>query len=618
MTYKVNNLQKIDPQNHLKSDQSLSPELLSKNKGVIENLIPFFVMDNDKGRRIFFLTEFYNYVSDQFGIRRISEGSGLSNQRFILIEKNRIRIIDRNDVNSIITEKMNRSDHLKSFLNDIFKQWKKERTEDSLMFLKPFEGKIIEDSEDDAFAFFRNGYIWISKGKEEPEIIFSEDFPRSEFILESSIVKAEATGERELKPVAGHFEDLRKLSVETIENALINSEIYQFIRLTSGLPKFYFDEDESTLEAKRHTENLKQRFRSICSAIGFQVHGFKRESGNKAIIFVDEIIPEDNNREGRSGKSLICRFLLYWFGNDGRFKVIDGSNRRSDDRFGFSQVTKETKNILLNDVPPNYDLNEAFNAVTKDGVKIEQKKINSFMKYDLKVMITTNKTISGEGASFKDRMHEIELSSYFNDNWKPVNEFGHEFFNSAWSGEQWNLFNWFMIYCLALYLQEGLISYEPINLSKRKLINNSKFWKDARSMNLDSQELLRIYESDLQRRILNWENLTMIPRREIIALISEATETEEKTVKDHLNKSYLCFLQSKGLKVKSDSRKGQDNKSERVYIISNSPEEIRSILSEGSPDPTGETQEFTQNPEGKTLSGEEESEELFFSGKRGN
>jgi hypothetical protein len=87
-------------------------------------------------------------------------------------------------------------------------------------------------------------------------------------------------------------------------------------------------------------------------------------------------------------------------------------------------------------------------------------------------MISTNYTIKGIGSSFKDRMFEIEFSDYYNPNHKPKDDFGHDFF-TGWDSEEWNRFDNFMLECLQLYLDEGLIGCAVVNLTQRKLIDQT-------------------------------------------------------------------------------------------------------------------------------------------------
>lgn len=55
---------------------------------------------------------------------------------------------------------------------------------------------------------------------------------------------------------------------------------------------------------------------------------------------------------------------------------------------------------------------------------------------------------------------------------KPIDEFGHLFFDE-WDQKEWNSFDNFMLRCLQLYLNEGLVTYEHKNLKLKKLIDST-------------------------------------------------------------------------------------------------------------------------------------------------
>ena len=85
-----------------------------------------------------------------------------------------------------------------------------------------------------------------------------------------------------------------------------------------------------------------------------------------------------------------------------------------------------------------------------------------------KFLISTNYTIEGTGGSHEDRIFEVEFTDHYNARHKPVDEFGHRFFDE-WDDEAWNDFYNVMLSCLRAYLMHGLVAYEHTNLAERKL-----------------------------------------------------------------------------------------------------------------------------------------------------
>lgn len=194
------------------------------------------------------------------------------------------------------------------------------------------------------------------------------------------------------------------------------------------------------------------RFTSMCSAIGYLLHGYKDKSTPKAIITVDEKVSD--NPDGRSGKSLYGDAIS-------RMKQsvrIDGKNFEFNPRFTFQEVDISTEIVDFNDVKKNFDFEKLFSVLT-DDMSIEYKSktpIKISFAESPKIMVSTNYTIKGKGGSHKDRMFELEFSDHYNVDHEPKDEFGHLFFED-WDDEEWNRFDNFMLECLMLYLDEGLV-----------------------------------------------------------------------------------------------------------------------------------------------------------------
>ena len=210
--------------------------------------------------------------------------------------------------------------------------------------------------------------------------------------------------------------------------------------------------------------NNEERFLSLCSAIGYLLHGFKDMSNAKAVIFCDERISDEPN--GRSGKSLVGKAIRQVKSTAN----IDGKNFEFGSRFTFQSIDLDTKVVDFNDVKKEFDFEKLFSVLT-DDMTLEyknEKPIRLSFEDSPKIMLSTNYTIKGNGGSYKDRMFEIEFSDYYNEYHKPIDEFGHLFFQD-WDEEEWNRFDNFMLECLQLYLDEGFIGCAPLNLEIRKL-----------------------------------------------------------------------------------------------------------------------------------------------------
>ncbi len=135
---------------------------------------------------------------------------------------------------------------------------------------------------------------------------------------------------------------------------------------------------------------------------------------------------------------------------------------------------------------------------------VEKKGQDSFtipFKKSPKILISTNYTIKGSGGNSEERRKfVVEFHNYYDREMKPDKEFGHRLFDD-WSNEEWNLFDNFMAGCAQLFLQEGLIEYEHVNLAVKELIGNTseEFVEFAESLKLDKEyelkELLKQFKT---------------------------------------------------------------------------------------------------------------------------
>lgn len=228
------------------------------------------------------------------------------------------------------------------------------------------------------------------------------------------------------------------------------------------------------------------------TAIGYLLHDFKDDNELKAVIAVDGKISEVGASNGRSGKSLVGKAIRQMIPQ----VTIDGKNKKlDDDNFRYNDVTEKTKNLFFDDVRANFDFESLFSVIT-DGMTVNQKSGRRFaLKPDEtpKIIITTNHALNGSGSSFSDRQAYMVFYDFYNDEHKPVHDFGCAFF-SEWDADQWNLFYNLMGTCLVLYFKSkqngwsgtrriGIVPPPMDDVEKRKLRQtmgeNFLTWADA-------------------------------------------------------------------------------------------------------------------------------------------
>lgn len=289
-----------------------------------------------------------------------------------------------------------------------------------LEFLETKELKFLRDTKEKGFLFFSNCYVEVSFSK-----IFVKRYEELEgYIWDKQVIQS-------------------RFTVET--------KISEFESFVSNICK-----------------NDENRIHALRSAIGYLLHNFKDSTNAKAIIFLDEKLSD--SAYGRSGKGLVAQAIAKL-----RKTIrLDGRNFNFSKSFTFQSVTLDTAIIEFNDVSKKFNFDKLFSIIT-DDITVEKKNQNEIIipfHQSPKIIISTNYTIEGSDDSTVDRQFVIEFSDHYNKSHRPIDEFGHRFFDE-WTNQEWNYFHNYMIGCLQLYLVEGLINCAHVNLEKKKLINST-------------------------------------------------------------------------------------------------------------------------------------------------
>ena len=223
--------------------------------------------------------------------------------------------------------------------------------------------------------------------------------------------------------------------------------------------------------------SIQSRTKDLRIAIGYFLHDFN-DYKIKALLLTDSGLTDDEEANGRTGKTLFCRLIGHMISPDPldpQYKTyveLNGKNFDTANKHRYADCTIETKLIVLNDLKRNFDVDLIYNDIT-ERVEVDKKGLQSFAIRP-KLILTTNKTIRIEERSSRDRFIEFEFSEYFNDTHTPEKEFSQWFFRD-WGRRAWNDYDTVMQLCVQEYLKNGsqLNSPEQINLDARKLRENT-------------------------------------------------------------------------------------------------------------------------------------------------
>lgn len=206
------------------------------------------------------------------------------------------------------------------------------------------------------------------------------------------------------------------------------------------------------------------RYKSICSTLGYLLHNFKSPAYSPAVILNDEVISD--HPEGGTGKGLLLKAVEQYL----KTVTIEGKTFTFDKSFVYQRVNADTKLISFQDVNKSFDFERLFSVLT-DGINVEKKgkdEVHYSFEDTPKIVITTNYAIRGSGNSHERRRHELEIAQFYNKNKTPFDEFGKMMFHD-WSTKDFNEFDTFMFECCQFYLKNGLIKQKFINLQGKRL-----------------------------------------------------------------------------------------------------------------------------------------------------
>lgn len=221
--------------------------------------------------------------------------------------------------------------------------------------------------------------------------------------------------------------------------------------------------------------NDGNRLNVLKTIIGYLTHSFT-DTKLKMVFLTDSRISEDDEPNGRTGKTLFCKLIAHIICNNPNSSIartyceINGKDFDTKNKNKYEAASLETKLLVINDLKRNFFVEDLFNDIT-EGLTVNIKFQLPF-RIRPKMIATGNKTAKIEGDSAKDRFIEFEFGEYFHKGHSPEDEFKQWFFRD-WSIDEWQRYDMFMINCIRYYLDKGLIDPPQINLHARKLRDNT-------------------------------------------------------------------------------------------------------------------------------------------------
>lgn len=210
------------------------------------------------------------------------------------------------------------------------------------------------------------------------------------------------------------------------------------------------------------------RRQSLMSGMGYYMHRFKDPSTVRAFVLNEEVI--NNNPAGGTGKGLV-------FNATSKIRntvFIDGKTMDVNNRFVWQRVGPDTDNVVVDDPPKSFKFESVFSIITTGWPisRLYKGEIYLPPEESPKIGIPTNNVLKGSSSSHERRKFEVEFYPHYSDNFQPIDDFKKNFWTD-WDAEEWNKFDNLMLSCIQLYLSEGLIKVDFVNLKIKKMISET-------------------------------------------------------------------------------------------------------------------------------------------------
>jgi hypothetical protein len=360
---------------------------------------------DDKNRVCLNGADFFSFLS-RVGFGLIMRGK---EPVFVRIQNNVVEEVSVTQIKRFVldTKEIRQDDKITQYLINRTGVW----SNNYLNALHPVFVDMIDDTPEKTHFFFQNGIVEVTKNG------ISEPKPYSEYkqlIWRDGIIKRNFEQGNNTNGVFADF--CRKLSGEDFD-----------------------------------------RLRSI---IGYCLNRYRTANNARAVIFEDDEMT--GNANGGTGKSLLVDAMAQL-----RPRItIDGKRFDPSKDFAWQRVTPQTSLILVDDISASLRFEDLFSVITA-GISVNQKNKPEFflpVENGHTIILTTNEVVRGAGDSSARRQIIFSALKYFTPEHTPVDEYGKLFF-MEWTPDEWSQFDAFMLECVQLYHQHGIINtskqYDP-------------------------------------------------------------------------------------------------------------------------------------------------------------
>ncbi len=232
--------------------------------------------------------------------------------------------------------------------------------------------------------------------------------------------------------------------------------------------------------------------------IGYMLHRYKSESRAWAPFVMDNVVGENDQCNGRSGKSFMFRALSHFT----KWLKLSGRNPKLlENQFAFEQVSKHLGIVVVDDCDEYLPFKQFYDNITSD-ITINTKNVSAYtltFQDAPKFAFTTNYVPKEFDGSSVGRMLFVVFSDYYHQRTEDNDyletrqirsDFNKDLFGSAYTEAEWEADINFILQCVRFYLS---VAQKPVKIEPQ--MGNIIFRKYLRDMSDNFKEWAEGYFS---------------------------------------------------------------------------------------------------------------------------
>lgn len=432
-------------------------------------------------------TRMYNFLANN-GFYRIESDNDKSGWIYIKITDNIVQQINVNEVKSFINDFFAQR-YMDEDLRDTF--YRSTQVNETSMSNLPLVDMDFTDYDGySQFFYFKNRTVEVTaKGIKDYKLgeinryVWEEEVIKHQFKMQDPQFTISERPDGSL--------DIEVLKHDNIFfNFLINaSRVHwrkeleeSFAGKSAEEEKAYFEKHHWDIAGPNlNEEEIREQKAHLLNkiyTIGYLLHRYKDPSRPWAVFAMDHRIGGDGESHGGSGKSLAYKSVRLFM----KAVTLDGRNPKlTDDQFIYSNVTKHTDLILVDDCNQYLNFQFFFAPLTGDLTVNPKQTARYEIPYkDVpKFVLTSNFVVRNLDSSTERRLIYSVFSDYYHENSsnfykqarQPKDDFGKNILNHEFTETEWNDFYNFMLQCCQFYMQHEKINPPMNNVMQRNLIS---------------------------------------------------------------------------------------------------------------------------------------------------